>query len=549
MSEPNASSPLAGRVARNTGLRIAAQLGGKLAGIVLFAVMARELGRQGFGDFTFVATLALLVTMLGGLGSDDILPRAIATGDSDIERVTWDALGLKAVCGLVVLAVALGVSLAGGYATEITVTLVLVGAASLIDLFTATFNAVFQGLSDLAPEATGRTIQLGLRAAIGVGVLLEGGGIVALGWVYLATSFAGFIYLAWLMRSRTGISFRIPDGAGARALAAASIPIGVSLAINAAVLGLDTVILSALKGNDAVGLFGAAQRLVESTVFLGAAFAAALMPVLAQAARSGSRELAAMYEDGCKVITSVLMPVSLAFVLFSDWLTRLVFGDSFSPAAAAVRMLAPTVLLVAISTLSLYALISAHKQRLVPWIAAFTLVQNLALVFLLVPSHSFRGAATALLAADVTYTVALVALVVRDTGPLSPARVLAGPVAGCCAMAVAAALVGGGPAGFLIAAAAYALTWLAFERRRYPRDVALLLRMGQRSTGTEPLTAGQPRPLIARRAPGGRWRNRRRAREAPCSADRPRRTPRARRPPGTTVVHASGSSPSAKRSL
>jgi O-antigen/teichoic acid export membrane protein len=317
MPQPKASSPLTDRVARNTGLRIAAELAGKLAGVLLFAVMARELGRQGFGDFTFVATLALLVTMLGGLGSDDILPRAVATGDTDVERLTWDALGLKAVFGLVLLAVALGVSISGGYDTEITVTLVLVGAASLIDLFTATFSAVFQGLSDLVPEATARTIQLSLRAAIGIGVLIEGGGIVALGFVYLGTSLVGFMYLTWLMKSRTGISLRLPDGAGARALAAVSIPIGVTLAINAAVLGLDTVVLSALKGNDAVGLFGAGQRLVESTVFLGAAFAAAVMPVLAKAARSGSKELAATYQDGCKVMASVLMPVSFAFVLFS----------------------------------------------------------------------------------------------------------------------------------------------------------------------------------------------------------------------------------------
>jgi O-antigen/teichoic acid export membrane protein len=287
------------------------------------------------------------------------------------------------------------------------------------------------------------------------------------------------------MRSRTGISLRLPDGAGARALAMASLPIGVSLAINAAVLGLDTVILSAQKGNDAVGLFGAGQRLVESTVFLGAAFAAAILPVLAKAARSGSTRLAATYEDGCKVITSVLLPVSLGFVLFSDWLTQLVFGDSFSPAAAAVRILAPSVVLVAISTLSLYALISAHKQRLVPWIAAVTLLQNLALVLLLVPSHSFRGAAVALLAADITYALALIALVVRETGPISLPRVLAGALAGCCAMAVAAAVVGVGAAGFAAAAAGYALVWLTYERRKYPSDVSLLLRIGQRTRGTD----------------------------------------------------------------
>ena len=50
---PHDPRPPARRVARNTGLRAAAEIVGKLASLVLFAYIARELGEGTLGDFVF----------------------------------------------------------------------------------------------------------------------------------------------------------------------------------------------------------------------------------------------------------------------------------------------------------------------------------------------------------------------------------------------------------------------------------------------------------------------------------------------------------------
>ena len=48
------------RVLANTGYRLLADVGGKVASVVLFIVMGRKLGDEGFGVFTFAFALAAL---------------------------------------------------------------------------------------------------------------------------------------------------------------------------------------------------------------------------------------------------------------------------------------------------------------------------------------------------------------------------------------------------------------------------------------------------------------------------------------------------------
>jgi hypothetical protein len=119
----------------------------------------------------------------------------------------------------------------------------------------------------------------------------------------------------------------------------------------------------------------------------------------------------------------MLLPISAAFFLYSDTITTSLYGNGFAPAADAVRILSATVVLVGLSTLALYVLVSRDRQRATPWIAGLSFLLNLGLVIALVPSISFRGAAVAILADQILYTVGMVLLVRRDTGPIAWGRV------------------------------------------------------------------------------------------------------------------------------
>jgi O-antigen/teichoic acid export membrane protein len=471
----------AARVARNSGLLIAADLAGKLATVALFAIMARELGRRGFGDFTYAAALAALVTSLAGLGTDDIVSRAVAQRERDARGLVRDALTIKLVVGGAALLAVAVLAIVGQFSSSMRATLILVSASALVDLLAQTVYAVFRGLGDLAPESACRTVQIWSRAAGGVAALLMGGGTASVAAVYVVTSALALALGAALLRRRFALQRGRREVTAMKRLAVASLPLAVTALIDAVVFSVDTLILAAQKGNAAVGLFGAASRLVDSTFFVAAAVGAAVVPALAGAARRTVAEAAAVYEGTCKALAAVLLPVSVAFVLFARPLTTIVFGDRFEPAASAVRLLGPTVLLFAVSSVSIYLLIAFHRQALVPLMAGAALLVNVVFALLLIPTHSFNGAAIAVLVAEVGHVAVVVIVVRRLVRRLSLRRILLGPSAGTLGMGLVALLAGDELLVLGLAAFAYLLILLTVERVAYPADLRLTLGLLRRS--------------------------------------------------------------------
>src|SRR5688572_2511981 len=75
---PSSREQTGTRAAKNVGVRALAEIVGKLATLILFGVMARELGETRFGIFIFaLAYLGIVITPVG-LGMDPYLLRVVA---------------------------------------------------------------------------------------------------------------------------------------------------------------------------------------------------------------------------------------------------------------------------------------------------------------------------------------------------------------------------------------------------------------------------------------------------------------------------------------
>src|SRR5918999_249023 len=91
-TKPAASSR---RILANTAYRAIADIGSKLVSVLLFVVMARELGEEGFGVFTFALAFVTLVTALAGFGQDPVLTREVARRPDLIHRYFANTIALK----------------------------------------------------------------------------------------------------------------------------------------------------------------------------------------------------------------------------------------------------------------------------------------------------------------------------------------------------------------------------------------------------------------------------------------------------------------------
>jgi O-antigen/teichoic acid export membrane protein len=474
-------------IARNTGVQAVADVLGKLASLAFYAVMARELGQAGFGAFTFALSLALVLTVFAGFGTDQLITRSVAQDRSTAPRLLTDALAVKVGLGLLGLLAAVAFAAVAGYSEAVVAAVALLSGAAIVELSSKSYYATFQGFDDMRPPAASLLLQRVATAAAGVAAMVAGAGVVGVSLVYLGGALLALAYVALRLRR---VDVRPGGGVSARRateLVRASAALGVSVILSTALFRIDAVLLSLIKGNAATGLYGVAYRLLESTLFISYTFVAALLPTLSRLTPQSTPSIGDAFEVGAKLIATALLPLGTVFALFPEPIIRILYGPDFGEAASAVRLLGFAAAFYGLTYLSSYVLISQGRQRVLPWIVGGVLLLNVGLNLVVIPVWSYDGAAAVTSISEVALSVAYVVCVLRITGPVSLPRIVTGPLVACAALGGVALVVGTGLAGLLVAAVVYPVVLLAVERLVFPADVRLLRGVLRRES---PVSAG-----------------------------------------------------------
>jgi O-antigen/teichoic acid export membrane protein len=439
----------------------------------LLAVMARRLTARDLGQIVFALAVMQLLSWTAD-GVNDVVARTVAHDAEAIGPSYWAALCLKAVICVVVLGATVVFAFAGHADSARREALVLIGLSTCLDVLASTGYALFQGQADLLPETIGRAIERLMRSVGGVGVLLAGGGVAAVCSAYVAGSAIAFAYITTRVRRDFHPAVTLSVTAVKR-LARGSSPIALGGAFDAVAPSITTLLLASISGAAAVAYFGAASRVVDSTLFIGSAFAAAALPVLARAHATSSRAFLEALLPAIKAVLALLLPIAAAFVFFGPAITHVVLGHRLDRAIGIVELLGPTVVLAGLAFLAVAGLVAQNRQRALPWLSGAILVETLILVPVLIPRYSFHGAAIVTLATELTYTVVLLVLVIGVEGlRMLSARQVAGPGIAVAGMAVAA-LIGDRTLVFLVVGLViYFLTLLLIERLLFPADVEAL---------------------------------------------------------------------------
>jgi O-antigen/teichoic acid export membrane protein len=257
----------------------------------------------------------------------------------------------------------------------------------------------------------------------------------------------------------------------ARPLAGATLPLGITVILNTALLRIDALLLSAHQGAAAVGVYGAAYRLLESVLVFPYTFVAALLPTLSRSTRDSTPPLRDVTQLGLKLVLAVMLPIGTAFVVFAEPMVHLLYSNRYEGSVSALRLLGGATGLYGVSYLCSYVLIGQGRERVLPGLTAAVLAVNVALNLILIPSFAEDGAALATSLSEAVLATASLVLVVRLTGALNAARMLVSPVAGCLAVAAVGLLLGPTLITLALAVVVYPLVLIAMERLVYRDDL------------------------------------------------------------------------------
>ncbi len=472
------------RILANAGWRALSDVGSKLVTLLLYAVMARELGEASFGVFVFALAFVMLVTTLANFGQDGILTREVARDRNLIHRYFANTLALKLAVAGPALALALAVAWAIGMDGETRLVILFIGIATVVEALIQTCFAAYQAFEQLslmpAVVITQRVVTT--IPAILAMVFLEAG-VVAVAAIYAAGTLVAIVLALVLLARRVTRPRLETDPRSWWPLMRVAAPLGLAGVFITVLLRVDTAMLAFFESDAVVGNYGAAYRLFEASLLVSWSVMAAVYPVFSRLGRNTEPPVSLVYERALKLVLAPTLPIAVGAILLGGPLVHLVYGSGFDDAGTALAWLGPAVVLYPVAQISGALLVAQNRQVALAVVYGLVALENVLANLVLIPAFSLEGAAAGASLSQALLVVPLLLLARQSAGTIDARRVLAGPLIAAIVSTVAMYLLRDSFALAVgVGAVAFLAVIVAFERRFYPEDARALTAFLRRRT-------------------------------------------------------------------
>lgn len=417
--------------------RVVAGAAGILASRVAFhglsfiqgVMLARILGVSGLGFYTYSFSWVVLLTIPGMLGMDQLLVREIAASSSQAASGSIRSLLHKA--NQVVLLSSLGLVFIGGLVswalarrTDPQLHATFLAALLLLPLITLTRirQCALQGLHRVVLAALPEMViqPVVLVAFLGIAFRLGGSQLTApraMGLNVMSCLIA-FLIGAGLLLSN--LPKRVEETAPKRrhwnwGKSALSLMFLASIGV---IYGqTDNLMLGAIKGAKAVGIYGVADRGSDLVMIFLMVVTSALTPTIASLYASRDiQRLERVVIKFARVTFLLSLPVALAFIAFGYWYLKFFYGVVFTAGRQALTILVVgKVLTTAMGEPGMILIMTGHERdaaRAIGLSALITILLNLVLI----PLWGLEGTAVATASTTVLWNVLMVMLLHKRLG-------------------------------------------------------------------------------------------------------------------------------------
>jgi O-antigen/teichoic acid export membrane protein len=167
-------------------------------------------------------------------------------------------------------------------------------------------------------------------------------------------------------------------------------------------LHFDTVLLGILADNESVGYYSAPLKLVKIIIAVLAAITAAMFPKMVQFFEQGDLvQFERMLSQSFELVVSIGIPTTILVYILAPEIIYILFGSSFKLAIIPLQITAPMILIVSLSTIFGFQILSVYsKDSAILKSAVAGMLFSLIASFLLIPKFKQEGAAYIILCTE-----------------------------------------------------------------------------------------------------------------------------------------------------
>lgn len=389
---------IANSLAKNTTFFTIALAMQKALSFVYFIFVARFIGVENMGKFSFALSFTTIFAMFMDFGLSQVLIRESARDSQKSQEHLAATLGLKLIGAVIVYALVVLLINVLDYPLLTRQMVYVAGLVMIIDSFSLSFFSILRGRQNLKYESYGVVINQMIVLFFGLAVMILHWGLVALISVYLLGSlfnfFLSFFTLKRKLNLRPQISLAWP---AIKAILKLALPFGIAGLFLRLYSSMDVVFLSKLANDEAVGLYSTAYRITFALQFVAVAFAASIYPAFCFYFKNSLEQLVKSFKKSIRYLLIISLPITFGVLTIGQEVIGLVFGRAYVACAPALNVLI-AVLPVIFLTFPVGAILNACNRQTRNTIhLGVVALTNIVLNLILIPRFSYVGAAIATL--------------------------------------------------------------------------------------------------------------------------------------------------------
>lgn len=371
-----------------------------VASLVAAVVIARFLGPDALGFWTYALATFSLATIAAALGTDQIVVLDIVKDKQRARCVIATAFAMRFGASMVLAAAMLGLAFAQPAEKSDLASLLAVMALAVPSVSLGVARLWFRSQSQFDVPAIANIVTTVVGTAAKILLVLATGSLAYVGLAHTTQAIALQIALFLLFVAHSGkTAFADFDGTYAKSLLRAGLPLLIAdLAI--LVYGRANIfLLDSLRDAAEVGLFSAVARISEAIYMLPMVIGAVASPGMYRLYYGDRQQFLRRFDQMLSVMTVAALIPCAFIALFADRVTTVIFGASFSQSGPVLAIHVWTAVFVTQGIVSSIWLLAEKATTVLLMRTLIGAMINIFVGLLLIPRFGAVGAAVATLLA------------------------------------------------------------------------------------------------------------------------------------------------------
>lgn len=379
------------KITKNVSILLISQMLGYVLGFFTLMFSARYLGVKGFGTISLALALTSIFSVFMDMGLSYLSIRDIARDKSIVKERISSIISIKIVLSIITICLICITGNILNYDSQTMQVIYIILLYMIFTSFTSLFYSVFQAHEKMGYQAFGTlVINILLLSSVFLAIYYKFD-IIQFSLIYVISSVFVFCYsiLVYVKNYSLSLNVNMPKW---KSLITESWPFAITGISMSVYLWIDTIILSVIQGQEAVGLYNAAYKLTTVLTFIPLVFSNAIFPLMSQYYIASKESLYLTFEKLFKIMIIIGIPIGFGTTVIAGKVILLIYGEQYIGAVIALQILIWSTVIIFTRIPFVNLLESSNRQLKVTKAFLIALIINFVLNIVIIPRYSYIGA-------------------------------------------------------------------------------------------------------------------------------------------------------------